>query len=131
MKMPIVAGIAILALAVQAPTAGLAQPRPRATHERHHDREPPPGWGAPQWRYRQDYVRRHEPARDEHDDAIIAGLLGFALGAAIAGSHQDKARVESHRDDREWIASCARRYRSFDPVSGTYLGKDGLRHYCR
>lgn len=25
---------------------------------------------------------------------------------------------------------CARRYRSYDPASGTYLGKDGLRHPC-
>ncbi|CCD86452.1 conserved hypothetical protein [Bradyrhizobium sp. ORS 285] len=25
---------------------------------------------------------------------------------------------------------CARRYRSYDPASGTYLGYDGLRHPC-
>ncbi len=25
---------------------------------------------------------------------------------------------------------CARHFRSFDPVSGTYRGKDGLRHPC-
>ncbi|WP_051386650.1 BA14K family protein [Bradyrhizobium sp. ARR65] len=25
---------------------------------------------------------------------------------------------------------CARHYRSYDPVSGTYLGKDGMRHRC-
>jgi hypothetical protein len=30
-----------------------------------------------------------------------------------------------------WEAYCFSRYRSFDPVSGTYLGYDGLRHYCR
>ena len=30
----------------------------------------------------------------------------------------------------DWVAACARRYRSFDPDSGTYLGYDGLRHYC-
>jgi len=28
-------------------------------------------------------------------------------------------------------ASCSRRYRSFDPVSGTYLGHDKLRHPCQ
>jgi hypothetical protein len=27
-------------------------------------------------------------------------------------------------------AICARRHRSHDPASGTYLGKDGLRHPC-
>jgi hypothetical protein len=25
---------------------------------------------------------------------------------------------------------CAQRYRSYDPASGTYLGRDGLRHPC-
>jgi hypothetical protein len=27
-------------------------------------------------------------------------------------------------------ASCARRYRSYDPVSSTYVGRDGRRHHC-
>jgi hypothetical protein len=27
-------------------------------------------------------------------------------------------------------ASCARRYRSYDPASGTFLGHDGVRHPC-
>lgn len=31
----------------------------------------------------------------------------------------------------DWEAYCFSRYRSFDPVSGTYLGNDGRRHYCR
>ncbi len=30
-----------------------------------------------------------------------------------------------------WQAYCFSRYRSFDPMSGTYLGYDGRRHYCR
>jgi BA14K-like protein len=25
---------------------------------------------------------------------------------------------------------CAQRYRSYDPTSGTYMGRDGLRHRC-
>ncbi|HZP78877.1 MAG TPA: BA14K family protein [Pseudolabrys sp.] len=31
----------------------------------------------------------------------------------------------------DWMAYCASRYRSFDPASGTYVGYDGRRHYCR
>jgi hypothetical protein len=27
-------------------------------------------------------------------------------------------------------SSCAQRYRSFDPASGTFLGYDGRRHPC-
>jgi hypothetical protein len=30
-----------------------------------------------------------------------------------------------------WEAYCISRFRSFDPISGTYLGRDGRRHYCR
>jgi hypothetical protein len=28
------------------------------------------------------------------------------------------------------VAYCARRYRSYDPASGTFLGNDGVRHSC-
>jgi hypothetical protein len=27
-------------------------------------------------------------------------------------------------------AYCARRYRSYDPVTSTFIGQDGLRHFC-
>lgn len=30
----------------------------------------------------------------------------------------------------EEIASCARRFRSYDPISGTYVGRDGFRYFC-
>ena len=29
------------------------------------------------------------------------------------------------------LSYCAARYQSFDPASGTFLGDDGYRHYCR
>lgn len=32
---------------------------------------------------------------------------------------------------RDWLDYCFSRYRSFDPRSGTYMGYDGRRHYCR
>jgi BA14K-like protein len=28
-------------------------------------------------------------------------------------------------------SSCAQRYRSYDPASGTFLGRDGVRHSCQ
>ena len=31
----------------------------------------------------------------------------------------------------DWEAYCYSRYRSFDPISGTYRGRDGRRHYCQ
>jgi BA14K-like protein len=33
-------------------------------------------------------------------------------------------------DDRD-SSYCTRRYRSYDPASGTYLGHDGRRHPCQ
>jgi hypothetical protein len=31
----------------------------------------------------------------------------------------------------EWYRYCEDRYRSFDPDSGTFLGYDGMRHFCQ
>ncbi|MDP1910396.1 MAG: BA14K family protein [Hyphomicrobium sp.] len=38
---------------------------------------------------------------------------------------------QSYGRSPDWISYCFSRYRSFDPGSGTYLGRDGRRHYCR
>ncbi|RRN64300.1 BA14K family protein [Caulobacter sp. 602-1] len=132
MRKVLLTGALALALAIQGPVAALAQAPHRPSHDPHRfERRPPPsGWSQRQWDYRQDYLRRHGDRRDDHDEAIIAGLLGFALGAAIAGSQQEKERVKPRLSDPDWIAYCARKYRSFDPRSGTYLGYDGLRRYC-
>jgi len=57
------------------------------------------------------------------------------IGAAgIFGSNPEHAAVEypsqvvvGSPSDRSY---CARRYRSYDPVSGTFLGNDRVRHRC-
>ena len=106
-------------------------PPPDAQWDR---RGPPPGWQDQQWEYRQRYLRRHHHRDDDHDATVglIAGvILGFALGAAVADSQERQSYAQSHMDDQAWMESCRRRYRSFDPDTGTYLGYDGLRHYCR
>jgi hypothetical protein len=36
----------------------------------------------------------------------------------------------SYVNAADTIAYCARKYRSYDPASGTFLGNDGMRHYC-
>ena len=61
--------------------------------------------------------------------AIVGGILGFALGAAIAGSQQDHDYYVRHRYDRSWRRRCSS-LPSFDWRSGTYMGRDGYRHYC-
>jgi hypothetical protein len=34
------------------------------------------------------------------------------------------------RIDRARFERCTRRYRTFDPATGTYMGFDGRRHGC-
>jgi hypothetical protein len=62
--------------------------------------------------------------------AIAGGILGLATGAIIAGSAAGAAAPPTGVNP-DWIAYCARKYRSFDPASGTYLANDGNRYYCR
>jgi hypothetical protein len=50
-----------------------------------------------------------------------------AMTALPYGSSDAYASMEGTADS--W--SCARRYRSYDPGSGTFLGYDGQRHSCR
>jgi hypothetical protein len=57
--------------------------------------------------------------------------LGFILGAAIADSQPHRDYAQDHLNDRSWMRHCESKYRSFDRGSGTHLGYDGDRHYCR
>lgn len=53
--------------------------------------------------------------------AVAAGVIGgLILGAVIANEAQRQNAVNY----------CAQRFRSYDPGSGTYLGRDGRRHRC-
>jgi len=72
---------------------------------------------------------RYEP-EDSTGAAVAGGILGFILGAAIAGSSSDRDYYNSHRNDRHWRSRCRRSYGSFDYRTGTYMGRDGYRHYC-
>lgn len=69
-------------------------------------------------------------SQDNTGAAIAGGILGFMLGAAIAGSSHDRDYYNTHRNERGWRTRCRSAYRSFDSRSGTYLGSDGYRHYC-
>jgi hypothetical protein len=53
--------------------------------------------------------------------AVAAGVIGgLMLGAIIANEAQRNRGVDY----------CIQRYRSYDPNSMTYLGRDGRRHSC-
>jgi hypothetical protein len=59
---------------------------------------------------------------------------GFApsqTGAAQAGVAQYNGTGQVVGTGNEASSSCAQRYHSFDPSTGTYLGRDGARHPCQ
>ena len=80
--------------------------------------------------------------------AIGAGIAGAIIGGAIIGATQAPYGYYGSRpyyDRRAYypgyvvvpqypmydpVAYCLRRFRSYDPLSGTYLGFDGFRHPC-
>ena len=105
-----------------------------------------------------DWQRHHRYDRSS-DDAVAVGIIGLAAGALIGGALASQpryyepeptyiireprpARVRRYyRDDyypatfepwsSEWYSYCSDRYRSFNPRTGTFLGYDGLQHFCR
>ena len=80
-------------------------------------------------RWARNHQRRRSDRRDDNSSALIAGIIGFALGAAIIGSQQQAERARS--GDESFDTYCARKYRSYDRRSRTYMGFDGARHYCQ
>ncbi len=64
--------------------------------------------------------RRSRSRRRGHGD--IGAAIGLGIGAAILGG---VIAAEGARQ-QDAIGYCMRRFRSYDPVSMTYLGLDGL-----
>jgi hypothetical protein len=61
------------------------------------------------------------------------GRGGDAAGAAAAGAAFGLflgAIIASEAQRQQAIEYCSQRYRSFDPASMTYMGRDGFRHPC-
>lgn len=69
-------------------------------------------------------------SQDAAGAAIAGGIIGFILGAAIAGSDNDRDYYNAHKNDRDWRRRCAAAHPGFDPRTGTYVGPDGYRRYC-
>jgi len=57
--------------------------------------------------------------------AIGLGVGAAVIGGAIAAQEADRAAAAQNAVDY-----CMRRFRSYDPESGTYVGRDGLRRPC-
>lgn len=100
-----------------------------------------------------------QPAQADAGDALLGGVAGFAVGT-IFGNATAAPRYPRYYPGTvyvapapppppvvvyqpqavyyapapwtpEWYSYCARKYDSFDPRSGTYLGYEGFRHMCQ
>ena len=92
-----------------------------------------------------------------HGDAVVAGAAGFAIGTLFGTSaarpryypgtvylepapvyvappvvyEAAPVRYAPAPWSPDWYAYCARRYRTFDAQSGTFIGADGGEYFCR
>lgn len=90
---------------------------------------------------RRDYDRWYRSHRKrDGDDIAAAAIFGLAAGAIAAGVAANASQPRSSGvpsaggypyGSDGYYRYCSRKYRSFDPRSGTYLGYDGQRHYCQ
>jgi hypothetical protein len=58
----------------------------------------------------------------------VGAAVGIGVGAAIIGGAIAASAAEQQR--RDAVSYCMQRYRSYDPNSQTYLGRDGMRYSC-
>jgi hypothetical protein len=70
-----------------------------------------------------------------YNGAWGAGIAGFAAGALLGSAlaprrYYDYDGPYAYEPVPPDVAYCERRFRSYDPASGTYLGYDGYRHPC-
>jgi hypothetical protein len=144
MTRKLIAATAVLALLIS--SAATAQPYPSAPRAgaRYEDGRGRNGcFGAERYndcrerlraerRSQRHYIYRdgHYEDRDASGTAVAAGILGFILGAALAGSTHDRDYYQTHRNNAQWRSRCRAAYRGFDARTGTYLTPDGYRHYC-
>ncbi|WP_445504136.1 BA14K family protein [Microvirga sp. G4-2] len=82
------------------------------------------------------YSRRHYYRHHHHDggSALAAGAVGLAAGALIGSAIASQAQAAPPPPpgtvDPTVAAYCARKYRSYDPVTGTFLAHNGMRYVC-
>ena len=91
--------------------------------------------------YAQYYRRGYRPYyrdrlyyRRDNGAAVAAGVAGLAAGALIAGAIASQAQPAAPQPpgivDPQVAAYCARKYRSYDPATGTFLASNGMRYVC-
>jgi len=76
----------------------------------------------------------HYGHRHSHNNgaAAVIGIIGLGAALAIANSQRSNAHTDVHQSGSpDWIAACARKYRSFEPHTGLYTTFSGVKRRCR
>lgn len=79
------------------------------------------------------YGRRYYGRGYGYGGAAAAGVAGLAAGALVAGAIANSAQAAPPPPatvDGRLAAWCTRRYRTFDPVTGTFMAPSGERLVC-
>jgi hypothetical protein len=88
-------------------------------------------WGHPRRHARP--FHRDRRTRDRIGPAIVGGILGFGLGAALTAPrhaqphHRTFAQSPHVHAHVQW---CQQRYRSYDVTTDSFLSYDGNRYQC-
>jgi hypothetical protein len=84
------------------------------------------------------YYDGRDDARDFPTNGFFPGDFAadpFSAGIGAAGlfgsTPTRNTPAQSSDGSQPDLNYCARRYRSYDPASGTFIGYDGARHRCR
>lgn len=87
--------------------------------------------------YTQYYYGRRHYYHHHHGDggsALAAGAVGLAAGALIGSAIASQAQAAPPPPpgtvDPSVAAYCARKYRSYDPRTGTFMASNGMRYVC-
>jgi len=123
--------------------ATVAAPLTEASAGRRHHGYHGHGYHGSQYHHRPHHRHKH---RSHRGDAVAAGIIGLGIGAiigsAMAQPPQSPPPRVIYRDPPRpvhysyepwspgWYDYCARRYRSFNPDTGTFRGYDGRDHFC-
>lgn len=68
---------------------------------------------------------------------LAIGLGAGIIGSAIVNNSHHGHHGHGYHRHRGWVGSpawvnyCYSRYKTFDVHSGTFIGNDGYRHFCR
>jgi hypothetical protein len=62
---------------------------------------------------------------------LAGDVVGGAIGTAGAIATAPFRALDGNNAYAMGSSTCAQRYRSYDPASGTFMGLDGRRHPCR